>query len=134
MATERTTSFIPDPDDYATFVASRLLEGQRAAFRDQAIQSRADRELEHRASLAKRGQGFGLASLFLILATVITLALTTHDWVAGCVGVPGVFSIIGIFVTGKYQTSTPETSSTLPEIPRPSPPADAIAQIHESSS
>lgn len=112
MTTDQPHAVVLGSDDYAAFAGSRLLEAQRVALREQAVQSRADKELEHRVTLAKRGQNFGLAALALILSTVITLALTHHDWVAGCVGVPGVFSIIGVFVTGKYQTSASNTSTT----------------------
>jgi hypothetical protein len=62
-----------------------------------------EKELAYRAALAQRGQVYAFASLSLILATVVTLGLTGHDWLAGAIAGTYLVSIVGLFVTGNYR-------------------------------
>ncbi|MFI7706520.1 hypothetical protein [Nonomuraea sp. NPDC049480] len=80
-----------------------LLKLEHTKALDKMEQERADRELDERLKLARRGQYLGFASLVLILGTVVLLAMTGHDVVAGCVAVPGVMAIVGVFVTGQMR-------------------------------
>jgi hypothetical protein len=108
------TDIHPDADHYAMNSVMRAFEMHWKLSERQTVQARADRELEHRVNLARRGQLMGLSALVLILGTVILLSLTGHDWVAGAVALPGVFSIIAVFVTGKYDPPPTEKVKSEP--------------------
>lgn len=62
-------------------------------------------EITERAALARRGQSFGFAALVLILATVIILGMNGHDWLAGGIGGSYLFSVVGLFITGRYSST-----------------------------
>jgi hypothetical protein len=60
-------------------------------------------ELEARSKLAARGQLFAAGALVLILGAVVWLGLAGHDWLAGGIGGAYLVSVVGLFITGRYQ-------------------------------
>lgn len=56
--------------------------------------------------LAARGQAFGFGALVLILATIITLAVLGQPWLAGVVATSSLVGVVGIFVTGRFQSQS----------------------------
>jgi uncharacterized membrane protein len=103
---------VTEPRDSATELNTELLRHNMRM--DEREQARADRELEQRMILARRGQDRGLASLVLILVAVVWLALTGHEWVSGAVGGSYLVSVIGLFVTGSYKIGVNRTPERLP--------------------
>jgi len=65
-------------------------------------QDRADRELEQRAKAIARGQHYALSALAIVTSAVIVLGLEGHDWLAGTFGGATIVSLIGLFLTGRW--------------------------------
>jgi hypothetical protein len=66
-------------------------------------QQRADRELEERAKAVARGQHYALTALVIVTAAVVVLGLEGHDWLAGTFGGATIVSLIGLFLTGRWE-------------------------------